>query len=140
MAKGWRDVKLEHLQDLYSETLEKLRTTPDEWEKFICTASRTYKYSFQDSVMIYAQRPEAIACASFDFWNKRMMRYVKAGTSGIALITKKDNEPRVSYIFDVADTGTMANSIEPYIWKYDPADEERVVGTLQKTYGENPHA
>ncbi len=140
MAKGWRDVKLEHLQDLYSEVLEKLRTSPKEWRSFLNTASHTYKYSFQDSVMIYAQRPEAIACASFDFWNKRMMRYVKAGTSGIALITNKGNEPRVSYIFDVADTGTMANSEDPYIWKYDPADEERVVGDLQKAFGQKPHA
>lgn len=100
--------------DFYSavakETLEGLTASWQEWAKFLTTASRLYKYPFMDQMMIYAQRPDATACAEYDLWNDKMNRYVRRGSKGIALLDERGDKLRLRYVFDVADTGTRENS------------------------------
>ena len=90
----------------------------DTWTAFLSTAARMYKYGFYDQLMIFAQRPEATACAEYDFWNKRMHRYVRRGSRGIAILKPTDQGNRLGYLFDVADTGALENSRPVYLWKY----------------------
>ena len=89
----------------------------EHWTDFLTTASRLYKYSFTDQLMIYAQRPDATACASFDIWNNRMNRYVRRGSKGIALLDQSSSVPRLHYVFDVSDTGVRRNSRDPEVWQ-----------------------
>lgn len=100
--------------DFYSavakETLEGLTASWQEWAKFLTTASRLYKFPFMDQMMIYAQRPDATACAEYDLWNDKMNRYVRRGSKGIALLDERGDKLRLRYVFDVADTGTRENS------------------------------
>ena len=86
------------------------------WANFLSTAGRLYKYSYPDQLMIYAQRPEATACAPYDVWNDRMNRYVRRGSKGIALLDDAGDRLRLRYVFDLADTGTRANSRAPWLW------------------------
>lgn len=87
------------------------------WTEFLTTASRLYKYPFSDQLMIYAQRPDATACAAYDIWNDRMNRYVRRGAKGIALLDEISGFPRLRYVFDVSDTGVRRNSREPELWQ-----------------------
>ena len=82
------------------------------WTEFLQTAARLYKYPYNEQLMIYAQRPEATACAEYDFWNNRMGRYVRRGSKGIALIDASGDRPRLKYVFDVSDTGGHGKSSE----------------------------
>ena len=75
------------------------------WTAFLTTAARLYKYPYNEQLMIYMQRPEATACAEYDFWNEKMGRYVRRGSTGIALIDATGYKPRLKYVFDVSDTG-----------------------------------
>ena len=105
------------------------------WTAYLTTASRLYKYPFADQLMIYAQRPDATACADFDIWNNRMNRYVRRGAKGIALLDESSGFPRLHYVFDVSDTGVRRNSRDPEMWQFNDDLKQPVSEMLSKTYG-----
>ena len=104
------------------------------WTDFLTTAARLYKYPYHEQLMIYAQRPEATACADYELWNKRMGRYVRRGAKGIALIDHSGDTPKLKYVFDVADTRTTERSRSPYLWEFHPEHEQVVSGSLELQY------
>ena len=104
------------------------------WTDFLTTAARLYKYPYHEQLMIYAQRPEATACADYELWNKRMGRYVRRGAKGIALIDHSGDTPKLKYVFDVADTRTTERSRSPYLWEYRPEHEHVVSAAMAEQY------
>ena len=104
------------------------------WTDFLTTAARLYKYPYHEQLMIYAQRPEATACADYELWNKRMGRYVRRGAKGIALIDHSGDAPKLKYVFDVADTRTTERSRSPYLWEYRPEHEQAVSAAMEEQY------
>lgn len=100
--------KTQEYLNLAQQTAKELTRYWENWTDYLTTASRLYKYSYADQLMIYAQRPDATACASFDLWNNRMNRYVRHGSKGIALLDQSSSVPRLHYVFDVSDTGCAA--------------------------------
>ena len=124
--------------DFYSavakETLEGLTASWQEWAKFLTTASRLYKYPFMDQMMIYAQRPDATACAEYDLWNDKMNRYVRRGSKGIALLDERGDKLRLRYVFDVADTGTRENSRTPWLWTMEDQHIVPIMAMLERNY------
>ena len=107
----------------------------ESWTDYLTTASRLYKYPFADQLMIYAQRPDATACAEFDIWRNRMNRYVRRGSKGIALLDESSGFPRLHYVFDVSDTGVRRNSRDPEVWQLNLDLVQPVSEMLNKTYG-----
>ena len=106
-----------------------------EWMLFLNTASRLYKYPFHDQLMIYAQRPEATACAEYDLWNDTMGRYIRRGSKGIALVDDSGDTPRLRYVFDISDTGTRPHSRTPFLWSMEPEHTIPVQAMLERRYG-----
>ena len=116
--------KTEEYLALAQRTANGLTRYWESWTDYLTTASRLYKYPFADQLMIYAQRPDATACADYDVWNSRMNRYVRRGSKGIALLDESSGFPRLHYVFDVSDTGVRRNSRDPEVWQYN--DDLRV--------------
>ena len=106
-----------------------------DWTAFLTTAARLYKYPYDEQLMIYMQRPDATACAEYDFWNDRMGRYVRRGSKGIALIDTSGDRPRLRYVFDVSDTGGRENSRRVDLWELRPEHRVGVGGALEQYYG-----
>ena len=127
--------KTEEYLALGQRTANGLTRYWESWTDYLTTASRLYKYSFADQLMIYAQRPDATACADFDIWNNRMNRYVRRGAKGIALLDESSGFPRLHYVFDVSDTGVRRNSRDPEMWQYNDDLKQPVSEMLRKTYG-----
>ena len=127
--------KTEEYLALAQRTANGLTRYWESWTDYLTTASRLYKYSFADQLMIYAQRPDATACADFDIWNNRMNRYVRRGAKGIALLDESSGFPRLHYVFDVSDTGVRRNSRDPEMWQYNDDLKQPVSEMLSKTYG-----
>ena len=127
--------KTEEYLALAQRTANGLTRYWESWTDYLTTASRLYKYPFPDQLMIYAQRPDATACADFDIWNNRMNRYVRRGAKGIALLDESSGFPRLHYVFDVSDTGVRRNSRDPEVWQYNDDLKQPVSETLSKTYG-----
>ena len=127
--------KTEEYLALAQRTANGLTRYWEHWTDYLTTASRLYKYSFADQLMIYAQRPDATACASFDIWNNRMNRYVRRGAKGIALLDESSGFPRLHYVFDVSDTGVRRNSRDPEVWQLGPDLVQPVSEMLAATYG-----
>ena len=127
--------KTEEYLALAQRTANGLTRYWESWTDYLTTASRLYKYPFADQLMIYAQRPDATACADFDIWNNRMNRYVRRGAKGIALLDESSGFPRLHYVFDVSDTGVRRNSRDPEVWQLGPDLVQPVSEMLNKTYG-----
>ena len=127
--------KTEEYLALAQRTANGLTRYWESWTDYLTTASRLYKYTFEDQLMIYAQRPDATACADFDIWNNRMNRYVRRGAKGIALLDESSGFPRLHYVFDVSDTGVRRNSRDPEVWQYNDDLKQPVSETLAATYG-----
>ena len=127
--------KTEEYLALAQRTANGLTRYWESWTDYLTTASRLYKYSFADQLMIYAQRPDATACADFDIWNNRMNRYVRRGAKGIALLDESSGFPRLHYVFDVSDTGVRRNSRDPEVWQLGPDLVQPVSEMLAATYG-----
>ena len=127
--------KTEEYLALAQRTANGLTRYWESWTDYLTTASRLYKYPFADQLMIYAQRPDATACADFDIWNTRMNRYVRRGAKGIALLDESSGFPRLHYVFDVSDTGVRRNSRDPEVWQYNDDLKQPVSEMLRKTYG-----
>lgn len=127
--------KTEEYLALAQRTANGLTRYWESWTDYLTTASRLYKYPFADQLMIYAQRPDATACADFDIWNNRMNRYVRRGAKGIALLDESRGFPRLHYVFDVSDTGVRRNSRDPEVWQYNDDLKQPVSEMLAATYG-----
>ena len=127
--------KTEEYLALAQRTANGLTRYWESWTDYLTTASRLYKYPFADQLMIYAQRPDATACADFDIWNNRMNRYVRRGAKGIALLDESSGFPRLHYVFDVSDTGVRRNSRDPEVWQFGPDLVQPVSEMLAATYG-----
>ena len=124
--------------ELYAQMADKVATqltgSWQEWAGFLTTASRLYKYPFHEQLMIYAQRPDATACAEYDLWNEKMSRYVRRGSKGIALVDDSGNRPRLRYVFDISDTGTREHSRTPWLWQLEERHLDSVQAMLERTY------
>ena len=127
--------KTEEYLALSQQTAKELTRYWENWTDYLTTASRLYKYPFADQLMIYAQRPDATACADFDIWNNRMNRYVRRGAKGIALLDESSGFPRLHYVFDVSDTGVRRNSRDPEVWQLNDDLFQPVSEMLAQEYG-----
>ena len=127
--------KTEEYLALAQRTANGLTRYWESWTDYLTTASRLYKYPFADQLMIYAQRPDATACADYDVWNSRMNRYVRRGAKGIALLDESSGFPRLHYVFDVSDTGVRRNSRDPEVWQFNDDLKQPVSEMLTATYG-----
>ena len=127
--------KTEEYLALAQRTANGLTRYWESWTDYLTTASRLYKYPFADQLMIYAQRPDATACADYDIWNNRMNRYVRRGSKGIALLDESSGFPRLHYVFDVSDTGVRRNSRDPEVWQFNDDLKQPVSEMLAATYG-----
>ena len=116
------------------QTARQITGSYREWTAFLTTAARLYKYPYHEQLMIYAQRPEATACAEYDFWNHRMGRYVRRGAKGIALVDTSSGKPSLRYVFDVADTGGGERARRPYLWQLRPEHETAVREALAEHF------
>ena len=124
--------KIQKILQLASQTAHGITSGPEQWASFLNTASRLYKYPFQDQLLIYAQRPEATACAPYDIWNTRLHRWVRRGAAGIALIAETPKGMRLKYVFDVADTG--GKQPLPNLWELRPEYDTAVQNVLKENY------
>ena len=127
--------KTQEYLNLAQQTAKELTRYWENWTDYLTTASRLYKYSFADQLMIYAQRPDATACAGFDIWNNRMNRYVRRGSKGIALLDQSSSVPCLHYVFDVSDTGVRRNSRDPEVWQLGPDLVQPVSEMIAREYG-----
>ncbi len=120
---------------LAESTASQLTKSYAEWTGFLGSMGRLYKYPYIEQVFIYAQRPEATACASYDMWNKRMGRVVRRGCKGIALPDAGENSRGLRFVFDIEDTVSRDGSRRPYVWEYLDEHEEPVTRILAEKYG-----
>ena len=119
---------------LAEDTARRITHSRTEWTGFLKTAARLYKYPYHEQLMIYAQRPEATACADYRVWNDRMRRYIRRGSKGIALLDVSEDEPKLRYVFDIADTGTRADSRLFSQWQLTEQNEEAARRALEDGY------
>ena len=120
---------------LAAQTAREIAADGETWRSFLQTASTLYKYGFYDQMMIYAQRPDATACASFELWTNTMRRYVRRGAKGIALLDMTGDVPRYRYVFDISDTGTRQNARTPFTWTIREENSMSIAAMLEKEYG-----
>ena len=127
--------KAEQFAQIADQTAVRLTASWQEWAAFLTTASRLYKYPYHEQLLIYAQRPDATACAEYDLWNEKMGRYVRRGSKGIALVDDSGDRPRLRYVFDVSDTGERPHSRRPWLWTMEPEYVIPVAAMLERQYG-----
>ena len=127
--------KTEEYLALACKTADSFSRQWEHWAEFLITAARLYKYSYPDQLMIYAQRPDATACAEYDVWNNKMNRYVRRGSKGIALLDESGGYPRLHYVFDVSDTAPRRNALYPDLWQINESLKEPVRSMLAENYG-----
>ena len=128
--------KTKKMIELSRETSDDVTNNVENWKSYLNTASQFYKYSFDDQIMIYAQRPDCTACASIPIWNKKMLRWVKSGSKGIAFIREEKQKPYLTYVFALEDTISSKISKTPYLWKMKQRHHESVLVMLEQ-YGGN---
>ena len=126
--------KAEQYAQMADQVARQLTGSWQEWAGFLTTAARLYKYPFHEQLMIYAQRPDATACAEYDLWNNRMGRYVRRGSKGIALVDDTGDRPRLRYVFDISDTGTREHSRTPWLWTMNEEHTAPVMAMLERNY------
>ena len=126
--------KAEFYRQMAEQVSTQLVGSWKEWTAFLSTAARLYKYPFHEQMMIYAQRPDATACAESDLWNEKMGRYVRRGSKGIALVDDSGDKPRLRYVFDISDTGTREHSRTPWLWQLEEQHIGPVSAMLERNY------
>ena len=126
--------KAEFYRQMAEQVSTQLVGSWKEWTAFLTTAARLYKYPFHEQMMIYAQRPDATACAEYDLWNEKMGRYVRRGSKGIALVDDSGDRPRLRYVFDISDTGTREHSRTPWLWTLEESHTAPVAAMLENRY------
>ena len=127
--------KAEFYRQMAEQVSTQLVGSWKEWTAFLSTAARLYKYPFHEQMMIYAQRPDATACAEYDLWNEKMGRYVRRGSKSIALVDDSGDKPRLRYVFDISDTGTREHSRTPWLWQLEEQHIGPVSAMLERNYG-----
>jgi len=128
--------KYHEISVLMGETAKKIAGNGEEWMNYLDTAARLYRYPFEDQMLIYAQRPDAAACALMEFWNEKMHCWVNRGAKGIALFDRKSERPRLRYVFDVSDVHKARRiGKDPYLWEIREEHKDTVLAQLEKTYG-----
>ena len=128
--------KLQKISELANQTAQAVTRDANGWMRYLDTASRLYKYPFDEQLLIYAQRPDATACASMELWNGTMRRWIKPGSKGIAIIRKdKRGKPGLEYVYDYADTRAVRGAREPYLWQMRKEHHSTVLAALRKRYG-----
>ena len=130
--------KTEEYLALACKTADSFSRQWEHWAEFLITAARLYKYSYPDQLMIYAQRPDATACAEYDVWNKKMNRYVRRRSKGIALLDESGGYPRLHYVFDVSDTAPRRNALYPDLWEMEQTAENRMQQLMKELLERNP--
>ena len=128
--------KTQFYAQLAAETAGRLTESLQAWTAFLETSARLYKYPYFEQLLIFAQKPEATACAGYEVWNDTMHRYVRRGSKGIALIDSSGDAPRMKYVFDVSDTGGGANARRPFLWEYRPEHQDSVTAALEQRFGQ----
>ena len=128
------ETKVEKVTRLYKEALTDMCGSWPDWADFLTAAARLYKYPFDEQVMIYSQRPDATACASYELWNKRMGRYIRRGSTGIALVDNTEGKAHLHYVFDVSDTEVLQRSRSPWIWTLEDRHTDRIRFMLSREY------
>ena len=126
--------KLQDIRDLAQEHAVSVSGSPRDWMDYMDTASRLYRYSFSDQLLIHAQHPEATACASLELWNEKMFRWVNRGARGIALLDETGQHTRLRYVFDISDTHMVAGGRSPYLWKMQEHQREEILTHLAEVY------
>ncbi len=126
--------KIDDYVQLAAQTAREIAADGETWRSFLQTASTLYKYGFYDQMMIYAQRPDATACASFELWTNTMRRYVRRGAKGIALLDMTGDVPRYRYVFDISDTGARQNARTPFTWAIREENSMPIAAMLEKEY------
>lgn len=111
-----------------------IASSPADWMKYLDTAARLYRYSFTDQLLIYAQRPQATACASLELWNEKMMRWVNRGAKGIALLDETGTKAKIRYVFDIKDTHMVQGGRSPYLWQLQEHQRGEVLAHLSDVY------
>ena len=126
--------KLQDIRDLAQEHAVSVSGSPRDWMDYMNTASRLYRYSFSDQLLIHAQHPEATACASLELWNEKMFRWVNRGARGIALLDETGQHTRLRYVFDISDTHMVAGGRSPYLWQMQEHQREEILTHLAEVY------
>ena len=127
--------KLQDIRELAQEHAVSVSSSPRDWMDYMDTASRLYRYSFSDQLLIHAQHPEATACASLELWNEKMFRWVNRGARGIALLDENGHNTRLRYVFDISDTHMVAGGRSPYLWQMQEHQQEEILTHLAEAYG-----
>ena len=126
--------KYQLINEMASETLKEITQNGESWIKFLNTASNNYKYSFNEQVLIYAQKPNATACADIETWNKKLRRWVNKGAKGIALLSMENGRNVLRHVFDISDTHSGINK-EFKLWEIKPSYENGIIETLENSFG-----
>ena len=126
--------KLQDIRNLIQEHAVSVSSSPGDWMDYMDTASRLYRYSFSDQLLIHAQRPDATACASLELWNEKMLRWVNRGARGIALFDETWQNTKLRYVFDISDTHMVAGGRSPYLWKMQEHQREEILTHLAEVY------
>ena len=126
--------KLQDIRNLVQEHAVSVSSSPGDWMDYMDTASRLYRYSFSDQLLIHAQRPDATACASLELWNEKMLRWVNRGARGIALFDETWQNTKLRYVFDISDTHMVAGGRSPYLWKMQEHQREEILTHLAEVY------
>ena len=126
--------KLQDIRNLVQEHAVSISSSPGDWMDYMDTASRLYRYSFSDQLLIHAQRPDATACASLELWNEKMLRWVNRGARGIALFDETWQNTKLRYVFDISDTHMVAGGRSPYLWKMQEHQREEILTHLAEVY------
>ena len=126
--------KLQDIRNLAQEHAVSVSSSPGDWMDYMDTASRLYRYSFSDQLLIHAQRPDATACASLELWNEKMLRWVNRGARGIALFDETWQNTKLRYVFDISDTHMVAGGRSPYLWKMQEHQREEILTHLAEVY------
>ena len=127
--------KQAYLSELFEDTTGRVTSSLANWTGFLTTVGKLYKYPFHEQLMIYAQRPDATACAEYGLWNDKMNRYVRRGSKGIALLDPTSDRPQIKYVFDVSDTGGRENSRRPFLWEMREHHEQPILEMLEDKFG-----
>ena len=127
--------KAQAFAQLAEDTATRLTSSLANWTGFLATVGRLYKYPYHEQLMIYAQRPDATACADYELWNNKMNRFVRRGSTGIALLDPTGEAPKLKYVFDVSDTGGRENSRRPFLWKMRDYHEQPILEMLEDNFG-----
>ena len=126
--------KMQFYAQMAEDAARQITGSREQWTAFLRTAARLYKYPYHEQLMIFAQRPDATACAEYDLWNDTMRRYVRRGSKGIALIDTRGDRPRLRYVFDVSDTGERKNSRSVQLWEMKEEYREPIMQALEQAF------